>query len=464
MTVPHWVQDSVFYQIFPDRFHNRDHTNDPPNVDPWGAEPTIWNFQGGDLQGITTKLDYLLDLGVNAIYLNPIFQASSNHRYNISDYYKIDYKLGTVEDFQALIVAAHNHGIKVVLDGVFNHCGRGFFAFNDVLENQSHSPYLNWFHLNNVPPDAYSQGDAIDYLGWWKYKSLPKFNTDNPRVRRYIFDVARYWIRMGADGWRLDVPNEIDDPIFWEEFRAVVKNEDPDAYLMGEIWDGDPLWVGPGKFDGLMNYPIREGLIDFLMGRKTIDDFSVIINQQLDQYPRENVHAMYNLLGSHDTARIKTELEGNQEKLKMAYLFLFAFPGSPAIYYGDEVGLEGGKDPDCRRAFPWNEESWDRDLRQHIQKLISIRKKNSALRRGSYQEIFKDVEKGGYGFIRVLGEECLMVIFNASDTSHEFHLPVDDLAWHDSQIVRDWISGEELRVTENMLNLTLEAWSGVWLA
>ena len=464
MAVPYWVQDSVFYQIFPDRFHNGDPANDPPNLDPWGAKPTLWGFQGGDLRGVIAKMDYLLDLGINAIYFNPLFQSSSNHRYNISDYYKIDPKLGTVDDFQALLDVAHQNGIRVVIDGVFNHCGRGFFAFNDILENQSHSPYIDWFHLNNVPPDAYSPGDADDYLAWWNFKSLPKFNTDNPLVRKYIFDVARYWIRLGADGWRLDVPNEIDDPRFWEEFRAVVKSENPDAYLMGEIWDGDPRWVGPVSFDGLMNYPVREGLIEFLKESKTAGEFSAIIDRQVNQYPRENLHAMYNLLGSHDTERIKTLLGGDQKKLTMAYLFLFAFPGAPAIYYGDEVGLEGGKDPGCRKAFPWNEESWDRDLRQLIQRLIAIRKKKPVLRRGTFQEVFHDGERGGYAFTRVLGEEGLLLVLNASGIQQQYRLDVTALNWQDGRIVRDLIGGEELIVSGNELALTLEAWTGLWVA
>lgn len=463
MTVPYWVQDAVFYQIFPDRFHNGDPANDPPNLDAWGSEPTIWGFQGGDLRGVIAKLDYLLDLGVNALYFNPIFQASSNHRYNISDYYQIDPKLGTLEDFQALLQAAHHNGIRVVIDGVFNHCGRGFFAFNDILENHDHSPYLDWFHLNNVPPDAYSPGGANDYQAWWNFKSLPKFNTANPRVRKYIMDVARYWIQLGADGWRLDVPGEIDDPAFWEEFRGVVKSVNPDAYLVGEIWDGDPRWVGPECFDGLMNYPVREGLIDLLMERKTADDFSAMITRQLTQYARENAYAMYNLLGSHDTERIKTGLGGNQAKLKMAYLFLFAFPGAPAIYYGDEIGLEGGKDPECRQAFPWDEGSWDRDLRKLIQRLITIRKKTPALRRGAYQEVFREGKRGGYGFTRTLGEEGLLVVLNASGTRRNYRLVVDGLEWQDGRIVRDLISREEMIISGNELNLTLEAWSGAWV-
>ena len=350
MTVPYWVPDAIFYQIFPDRFANGDPSNDPPNVVPWGSPPTIWNFMGGDLRGILQRLDYLLDLGVTAIYLNPIFLSSSNHRYNTYDYYHIDPKLGTMADFRALLDACHANGVRVILDGVFNHCGRGFFAFSDVLENGEHSPYKDWFHIKRFPVRAYGDGEAEDYEAWWGFKSLPEFNTDNPRVRRYIFEVARYWIRQGIDGWRLDVPNEIDDDAFWQEFRAVVKAENPDAYLVGEIWTADPRWTQ--HFDGLMNYPLREAILGFLGGALDAATFAQRLTELQQLYPRDRAYAMYNPLGSHDTERVRTLL-GNAEKVKAAFALLFAYPGAPAVYYGDEIGLEGSKDPDNRRAFPW---------------------------------------------------------------------------------------------------------------
>ncbi len=223
MSVPAWVADAVFYQIFPDRFANGDASNDPRGVQPWGAPPTIWGFQGGDLRGVLEHLDYLADLGINALLFNPIFQASSNHRYNTTDYFRIDPGLGTQEDFRALLDAVHQRGMRMVLDGVFNHCGRGFFAFYDLLENELHSPYVDWFHVRRFPLHAYGAGEAENYLAWWKFKSLPKFNTGNPKVRQYLLSVAAHWVRQGIDGWRLDVPNEIDDDLFWAEFRETVK-------------------------------------------------------------------------------------------------------------------------------------------------------------------------------------------------------------------------------------------------
>ncbi len=201
MTVPYWVKDAIFYQIFPDRFANGDPANDPPNIQAWESMPTIWGFQGGDLRGVIQKMDYLLDLGINAIYFNPIFQATSTHRYNISDYYNIDNKLGDVTDFSALLDVAHQNNIRVVIDGVFNHCGRGFFAFNDVLENQNHSPYIDWFHLNNVPPDAYSPTTRMTMRPGGNLKACP---SSTRIIRRFeiisstLPDTGSVWVRMGG--------------------------------------------------------------------------------------------------------------------------------------------------------------------------------------------------------------------------------------------------------------------------
>jgi len=273
MPVPDWVPDAIFYQIFPDRFYNGDPTNDPPNLQPWGAAPTYQDFQGGDLRGIIQKFDYLIDLGITALYLNPIFTATSNHRYNTHDYYTIDPTLGTMEDFRALLEIAHKNKIRVILDGVFNHCGRGFFAFNDILENGPHSRYVDWFHIHDYPIEAYSDGESTSYAAWEGYKDLPKFNTGNSEVRQYIMDVARYWIEQGIDGWRLDAPDEIDDDSFWGEFRQVVKTANPDAYTMGEILEVNPRWVGDSHFDGLMHYPLRWAILSLISEEMSVSDF-----------------------------------------------------------------------------------------------------------------------------------------------------------------------------------------------
>lgn len=431
MSVPEWVSDAVFYQIFPDRFANGDPSINPANVQPWGSPPTIRGFQGGDFRGAQQRLGYLADLGINALYFNPVFLASSNHRYNATDYYQIDPKLGSMADFRAFLGAAHARGMRVILDGVFNHCGRGFFAFSDILENQQDSPYRDWFHVLHYPVDAYSPGDATDFIGWWKYKSLPKFNTNTPAVRRYLLGVARFWVEQGIDGWRLDVPNEIDDDSFWAEFRQVVKSANPQAYLLGEIWDIQPRWVGESHFDGLMNYPVRSALLAALNGTITVGSLAEQVERAAHAYPWENVLAMYGLLGSHDVERPATMLKSHPERLKLAYAFQFAYPGAPAIYYGDEIGLEGGKDPDCRRAFNWDERSWNHDLRQWIQRLIAARKNTAALRRGGLERALCDESKGVYAFWRKLEPETVLAVFNFSAKTQTVSVPVQAQTWQD---------------------------------
>jgi glycosidase len=466
MSVPDWVQDAIFYQIFPDRFYHGDQENDPPNLQPWGSIPTSWGFQGGDLKGILQKFDYLLDLGINAIYLNPIFQASSTHRYNTTDYYKIDPKLGSLHDFHLLIEHAHRNQVRIILDGVFNHCGRGFFAFNDILENQEHSPYRDWFHISHFPVKAYSPGEATDYIGWWGMKSLPKFNTGNLQVRKYLLDVAKYWIDQGADGWRLDVPNEIDDDSFWEEFRHVVKSANPDAYIFGEIWKPELRWVGERHFDGLMNYPVMEALTSLLVSdTPDVAHFAEKVEGLLTYYPFENAYAMYVPIGSHDTVRILTRMGNNEEKTRLAFLFQFAYPGAPALYYGDEIGLTGGKDPGCRGAFPWDEKYWKNETRNFIKTLVHLRKHQHALRRGGYIRVMKNSNPGCYAFVRKTIDDQVLVIMNPSGREQSMIVGTDEIGWEDGRRVDDLINrAKQYIITNHTLELTLPAWGGIWLA
>lgn len=473
------MQDAIFYQIFPDRFSNGDKSNDPPNVQAWGAPPTQYGFQGGDLRGITQHLDYLDDLGVNAIYLNPIFLSPSNHRFNTSDYYNIDPRLGSLKDFQIFVDKAHAHKIRIVLDGVFNHCSRGFFAFADVLENGLHSSYVDWFHIKKFPLRAYQPGKSRQYLSWWGYKSMPKFNTQNPVVRRYILDVASYWIHLGADGWRLDVPNEIDDDTFWAEFRQVVKKTNPEACLIGEIWTIDPRWVGDEHFDGLMNYPLRAAVLGLLLepGMKhsgpqikplTMNDFVQQIENLLKVYPRDNVFCMYNLLGSHDTERLRTLMGNHLPKLKLAYAILYAFPGAPSMYYGDEIGMMGGRDPDCRGAFNWQPETWHPDLLAWIKTLIAIRKNNEPLRRGDYTSLLLDNKNNCYAFARSLANKQMVIALNASSKAQELLIPTRNINLEHASLLHNLLdqnSSDEinLQISEQGIHLRLPEWGIAWL-
>lgn len=460
MTVPYWVQDAVFYQIFPDRFANGDPGNDPVNVEKWGSKPTIWNFQGGDLRGIIQKMDYLLELGISALYLNPIFLAPSNHRYNTSDYYTIDPKLGTRADFDALLDAAHANGIRVVIDGVFNHTSRGFFAFADLLENGEHSPYKDWYHAKQFPLNAYTPGDAQNYSAWWNFKSLPKLNTYNPKVQDYILDIAKYWIEAGADGWRLDVPNEIDDDVFWARFRQIVKGANPDAYILGEIWTVDPRWVDDRHFDGVMHYPVRDALLEGLNQQINATQFGDKVEGLLKAYPAENIKAMYVPLGSHDTERLRFKVGGDLNKAKLAFLYQFAYPGAPAIYYGDEIGLDGDKDPDCRRAFPWDSSEWQGDLRIWVQALIALRKSLPALRRGDYKRIYADEKT--YVFARTLGAEKILIAMNLSNEKQTLRIPVETL-WQNGYEARNFFTYKKIGVQDGHIEVELAAWSGAWL-
>ena len=431
---PDWVKNAVFYQIFPDRFAK----NDAPqlglwqsqNIEPWDSAPTFNGYKGGNLWGVIDRLDYLKDLGINAIYFTPIFQSPANHRYHTHDYYQIDPMLGGDRAFEALITAAHQRQIKVVLDGVFNHASRGFFYFNDILENGSQSAWLDWFRVEKWPLSAYDGTKPANYISWVGNRALPQFNHDNPQVKEYIMQVAEYWLRRGIDGWRLDVPNEVTTPGFWQEFRDRVKAVNPDAYIVGEIWTDASQWLDGTQFDGVMNYRFAEATIAWTAGDRFIPEYDQFhykpypgidaatygdrITKLLELYPWEIQLTQLNLLNSHDTSRLLTSVGGDRDSLHLATTLLLTFPGAPCIYYGDEVGLPGGQDPDCRRSFP-PEADWDLATFKHHQALIELRYRYPALCTGKYQILYAKDEV--YSFARILDSQVVIVAVNASDSS-----------------------------------------------
>jgi glycosidase len=446
-TTPEWARHAVFYQIFPERFANGDPANDPENVQSWGTPPTQQNYMGGDLQGIIDHLDYLTDLGITALYLNPIFQATSNHKYNTFDYFMIDPHFGDMATFRRLIAAAHARGIRVVLDGVFNHCGRGFYAFHDLLENGSYSPYVKWFYVDRFPIYPYENERPAGYKTWWDYRSLPKFNTAHPPVRRYLLNVARYWIAQGADGWRLDVPNEIDDHQFWREFRQVVKDANPDAYIVGEIWHDATPWLDGTQFDAVMNYMFRDLCRDFFAHDSfRADAFGAGIDHLLQLYPRAVNEVQLNLLGSHDTTRFLTEAGGNSVRLRLATLFQLTFPGAPCIYYGDEIGLEGGGDPLCRGCFPWQQARWNGELREWVRRCIALRHAHPALRTGEYRSLLGRSTVNVYAYARWDAHERLIMALNNRDITRTMDLPTTGLPISDGSEFQDLLSGERYAV------------------
>ncbi|BDP42408.1 alpha-amylase [Deinococcus aetherius] len=399
---PEWVKDAVFYQIFPDRFARSGRVRGL-SLQPWGGPPQIHGYMGGDLWGVAEHLDHLQALGVSAIYFCPVFQSASNHRYHTHDYFRVDPMLGGDEALRHLLGEAHARGIRVVLDGVFNHASRGFFQFNDLLEQGPDSAYHDWFHVSGWPLHAYDGGGPAGYQAWWGNRALPKFNTDNPAVREFLWDVAEYWTRFGIDGWRLDVPNEIDDDEFWREFRRRVKAINPEAYIVGEIWGDAHRWLAGDQFDAVMNYHFTRPCLAFF-GARTLDHpmnersgtgrvepmdaaaFARRMTEVTRLYHPDIVAAQLNLLGSHDTARYLTAVGGDATAYRLATVFQMTYLGAPCIYYGDEVGLHGGPDPDCRRAFPWHDEaSWDRQTLDLTRTLTAARHASPALRRGTFQ-------------------------------------------------------------------------------
>ena len=453
MTTPDWVQDAIFYQIFPDRFA-RSKRNPAFSLpfESWDSPPTHHGFKGGDLYGVAEKLDYLHSLGINAIYLNPIFASASNHRYHTYDYYNVDPLLGGNDALKVLLAEAHQRGIRVILDGVFNHASRGLWQFHHVLETGAASPYRDWFHFdedrlhgrkswgaypNTGELRALEKGEnslkAIGYQGWWNLPALPKFNTRSPAVRAFLFDAAEYWIKFGIDGWRLDVPTEIDDDSFWQEFRRRVRALNGEAYIVGEIWHESQRWLQGDQFDAVMNYLVTAASLSFFGARtlniKVVSDaggikdrvhamdapaFANEIDRLLHLYKPEIVRSQLNLLDSHDMPRFLTCAGGDASALKLAWLFLMTIPGAPCIYYGDEIGVDGEHDPACRKSFPWDETKWNRDLLDYLKVAISLRKTHPSLRRGTFTRLWSADDV--YAFGRAHADETLVAAFNASES------------------------------------------------
>jgi len=447
-TRPAWVADAVFYQIFPDRFARSGRVADPGNLEPWDAPPTHHGYKGGDLYGVVDHLDWLTDLGITAIYFNPIFQSASNHRYHTHDYFQVDPLLGGDDAFETLLAACHGRGIRVVLDAVFNHASRGFYRFNDLLENGPESPWTDWFTVRTYPIDAYDESQPPAYSAWWNLHALPKLNTENPQVREYLMTVAEHWIRRGVDGWRLDVPEEISTEGFWEEMRRRVRAIDPDAYIVGEIWDDASEWINDAtRCDGVMNYPLTEanlrfaaaGRIDQAVAEPVNFDLSepldapgyaAVVAEHLAAHPDSAHRANLNLLGSHDTARVLTTVSDDTASVRLAATLMFTFPGAPCIYYGDEVGMRGEHDPGCRGRFPWNDEaSWDRDLLEGHRSLIALRHRERSLRHGTYETLHS--RDGMHVFARIDGDDGVVVAVNAGDVpaTADPGLGLDERVW-----------------------------------
>jgi len=546
--VPQWAKRVVWYQIFPERFRDGDKGNNPTvidiagsdpkeppkswNIHPWGSdwyqlqyyektngEPEMWKHilrrrYGGDLQGVIDKLDYLHELGITAIYLNPVFQSPSLHKYDGESYHHIDPNFGPDPEEDRKLIAtenplkpetwvwtsadelalklideAHNKGIKIIFDGVFNHLGYNSFAFQDVLKNQEKSPYKDWFIIKSW--DNPKTGSKFDYEGWFGVKSLPELKEDSTGIvagpKKYIFDATKRWmnpkgkgIAHGIDGWRLDVAFCVGHP-FWKKWRQHVRAINPEAYMTAEIVD-TPDKVKPymqgDEFDGEMNYNFAFASAEFFFNpdstRTSVTEYNKNLKELRELYPQGVAYVSQNLFGSHDANRIGSHIVnrgiGNfrnwgdyfnisnalnnpeystrkpqEEDIELQKLFVImqmTYVGAPMIYYGDEVGMWGGNDPDCRKPMIWNDISFEdeiynangtihepdkveinQDLFKHYKKLIHIRNENKPLQLGSYKTLLTDDDKGILVFERIFKEQRVIVVINNSNKNQTINTP-----------------------------------------
>ncbi|MBA1392485.1 alpha-glycosidase [Lactobacillus sp. XV13L] len=374
---PDWVKQTVWYQIFPERFANGDKGNDPEGTKPWNPDdhPSREDYYGGDLQGIIDHLDYLQRLGVNGLYLCPVFQASSNHKYDTIDYLQIDSDFGDKDLFAKLVNAAHERGMRVMLDAVFNHLGSRSMQWQDVVKNGAQSRFADWFHVNRFPVSPYQRdaAGAPNYDTFAFEEHMPKLNTANPEVQDFLLEIATYWVKyFDIDAWRLDVANEVDHH-FWRRFHDAVTAIKPDFYIVGEIWHNARPWLNGDEFTGVMNYPYTLQIEDhFLKKTKSAGEMTAALTDQLMMYRDCTNQAMMNMLDSHDTARLLTVAGGDQDLALQTLAFMFMQTGSPCIYYGTEMGMTGGEDPDCRKPMDWTKK--EKPTWQRVHELVKFRR------------------------------------------------------------------------------------------
>ncbi len=537
---PDWARDGVIYQIFPERFRNGDPSNDPDFSEPWyvgvnalpasgktngeyfhlvddwydvaglsrspyrtDGRPDYYSFYGGDIAGVREKLGYLNDLGVTVIYFNPLNQGMSNHKYDPTDYNTIDPHFADPEGFKDFVEDAHDHGIRIVVDMAFNHTGNWHFAFRDGVENGRESEYWNWYEWHKWPLPPSRDFNASDYYDcWWGFGLHPNLNWDHTRpnnaennigdvsqadpnmpVVEHVLGVARYWLgELGIDGFRLDVPNEV--PFwFWKMFNDVCHEVKPDCWLVGEIWGNAGSWIGPHCFDSTMNYKyFRDPVMEF-MGQGRID--AATFDQRLAPgrfvYPPQSVQVMMNLIDSHDTIRYLTTAK-DVRRLMMAAMFSMSYVGMPHIWYGDEVGMTGGKDPDCRRPMDWNYEADPEKaaLRDYYGTITRFRRDHEVLSRGDFRTLL--AAGRAYAFARTLDTKSAVALFNADKQPVTFTLDAEALAaavpegagsvfkviagpdWFPNAESGSLTSGQTLDLGHGSLEVTLPPLSGALLA
>jgi glycosidase len=486
---PDWVKDAVFYQVFPERFRNGDTSNDPAGTKPWGTPPQNDQFfLGGDLNGVTEKLGHLQKLGVNALYLNPIFTSPSNHKYDTTDFSAVDPAFGGTKAFDELVDKAHAGGVKLVLDGVFNHTSNEHVWFNDVKEKGRESRFRDYYNVHRHPITTFRDEKGVlrsnDYEGWGKpewggpYATLPVLRNTHPEVMDALVtgkdSVMRTWLRdHKIDGWRMDVADEV-EPEVWREARKVIKGENPNAYMLGENWQDASEMLQGDQFDGVMNYKyFQQPALEFFGQKKLSPD--AFMNRLRSPYSTEAKLGMLNILESHDTPRFITQAGGDWYRARPAAIFQMTYQGAPSIYYGAEIGMEGAADPDSRRSFDWKLADGIRPVRQLdggqggrvspqqkanelfglYQKLIETRKGSEALRRGEFQPLATHNDDQTLSYRRVVpGNDAqdAIVALNNNVVSRAVTVPVGKFASDGTSYV-DALSGSKFLVKDGKLSL-----------
>lgn len=458
--VPEWARGAVVYQIFPERFRSGDDSLTPEDAAEWGSVPHWLEFQGGDLYGIAQQSEYLRSLGVDMIYINPIFASPSTHRYDATDYRTVDPALGGDDALRELVAVMHAAGIRVIVDASFNHCHPRFFAFADLIAKGAESEYADWFVVEDYPPrvtvrpdrlagfrdpatymeylrkfadesgvvvtESSDEGPPVEptYEAWYGVPSLPRINLANPQARAYFLEIAGYWVReFDIDGWRMDVARYV-DPDFWIDFRKTVKAVRPDAYLLAEIMGDASPWLQGDMFDATMNYTFRQLCLDFLAHERIDGDgFADGVSRMYSMYSPAASAVSQNLISSHDTARFLHEAGDDVGRLQLATVLQMTMPGAPGLYYGDEVGMSGGEEPASRGAFPWHDESsWHRDQLETVTQLTALRTAMPALRHGSLRIVGAAADAVAY--VRMLDAQRLLVALNRSADEQALSIPV----------------------------------------
>ena len=451
--MPEWTRGCVGYQVFPDRFRREGPHED--GLEPWTSSRVQSEYRfGGNLNGIRAALPYLQDLGVQMLYTTPIFESDRAHRYNTFDYYKIDPLLGTLDDFKALCAQAHRLGIRVILDGVFNHCGTGFRPFIDAKEKGEESEYYDWFFFDDLEPFGYRA------FGHWQY--MPKLNLMNENCANYFLEVGEYWLKeCGVDGWRLDVSPEV-VPSFWQAYHKMMKQVNPDSLMISECWDDSRQWITQGdQFDTTMHYVLSRNIWKrFATQLIDLPAFDAAVNGAAMLYPQRNQDVLWTFLGSHDTERFVTRAGGDKRKMRAAAFFQFTYMGVPIIYYGDELGMEGGPDPDNRRPMRWD---WAEhsDTRAHFQTLAKLRALHPALRTGAFRT-WKTLKNGLYAYERYTDDRRVLCVLNTGEKPVKTLLPLPD-AMKGKHELTDVYAQKTLPVTEGSVLVALDAYEGMIL-